>query len=181
MVGVIVVLLTSILLSSALWLSIGFDKKRHSIYSVDMTEAASGLSEDSPVKFNGVKVGQVKKISLNHKDPRKVRLLLAIEAGTPITISTTATLVAQGITGSTYVGLSASSASLTPLRKARHQPYPIIPASSSLFSQLDHMLKEVSQNINAVSRDIKKIFDPKNAANISKILANAQIVTDILV
>ena len=181
MVGVIVVLLTSILLSSALWLSIGFDKKRHSIYAVDMTEAASGLSEDSAVKFNGVKVGQVKKISLNHHDPRKVRLLLSIEVGTPITTSTTATLVAQGITGSTYVGLSASSANLTPLTRKHHEQYPIIPASASLFSQLDRVLKDVSQNIHDVSIGIKRIFDSTNAATLSKILTNIQTMTDVVV
>jgi len=76
-VGIAVLLLTAALLSTALWLSVGFDQKKYTIYAVYLNEAASGLSHDSVVRYNGVKVGYVKSIDLNVSDPQQVILLLA--------------------------------------------------------------------------------------------------------
>ncbi|WP_028388923.1 MlaD family protein [Legionella fairfieldensis] len=178
-VGLAVLILVGALLATALWLSVGFDQKQYRIYAVYLREAVSGLSEQSAVKYNGVKVGFVSKIELNHQDPEQVILLLNIEEGTPVTISTTATLISQGITGTTYVGLSASSSDLTPLQKAPNQPYPVIPAKPSLFNQLDRVLKEVSENVNKVSQQIGRVFDAQNAAYLKKSLANINRLTGV--
>lgn len=179
-VGLVVLILTGALIATGLWLSVGFDQKQYKLYAVYIHEAVSGLSEESPVKFNGVKVGMVRKIELNQTDPQQVRLLLGIEEGTPITTSTTATLMSQGITGTSYVGLSASSSELTPLLKAADEPYPVIPAKPSLFTQLDSALKDVSENVNKVSLEIRRIFDNENAMYVKKTLANMEIFTDVI-
>jgi phospholipid/cholesterol/gamma-HCH transport system substrate-binding protein len=105
---------------------------------------------------------------------------LDIESDTPITTSTKATLISQGITGTTYVGLTATSASLQPLKQHSDEEYPIIPAYPSLFNQLDKVLKEVSVNVNDVSVQVKKIFDKENAEYIRKTLSNLQTFTDVI-
>lgn len=179
-VGLVIVFLTATLISVSLWLSVGYDKKEYTTYAVYMKEAVSGLSDDSPVKFNGVQVGHVQKIELDHDNPQHVRLLLSIETDTPITISTKATLISQGITGTTYVGLSADTPDLTPLTKKGNEEYPVIPSAPSLFHQLDRVLKEVSENINSVSLQVKKIFDKENAAYIQNTLHNMQDITDVI-
>lgn len=180
LVGLAVILLTLALLTSALWLSVGFDQKKYRIYMVNIHEAVSGLSEESPVKFNGVQVGSVLKIQLNRTDPQEVKILLNIVDGTPITTSTTATLISQGITGNSYVGLSATSSDLTPLKARPNEAYPSIPARPSLFNQLDRVLKDVSENVNDVSLRLKHIFDDNNAENLKKSLANLQTFTSVL-
>lgn len=172
-VGLVVLLLAAGLLSASLWLSVSFDRKRYDQYIVYVPEAVSGLSEDSPVKFNGVRVGVVRKIELNQSDPQQVKILLNIEAGTPITTSTHATLINQGITGTNYLGLSAGSPSLFPLPKTPGEPYPVIPYKASFFSQLE-------KNINDISVGITRVFDKENAKNLKKSLANLQKLTDVL-
>ncbi|CEK11674.1 MlaD family protein [Legionella hackeliae] len=179
-VGIIVLILIAGLLASGLWLSVGFEQKKYQTFEVYMHEAVSGLSNEAVVKFNGVQVGFVKKIELNQQDPQQVKLLLSIEEGTPITTSTSATLISQGITGTTYVGLSASSSDLTPLRKTPNHRYPIIPSKPSLFHQLDSVLKEVSENVNKVSVEVSRIFDKENAEYIKRTLANFKTVTDVI-
>ncbi len=163
LVGIIVLILIAGLISAALWMSVGFNQKNYSNYTVYLSEAASGLSEESPVKYNGVQVGFVKQIQLNKNDPRQVEIILSIEDGTPITTSTTATLISQGITGVTYVGLSAASANLTPIQKMPGEPYPVIPAKPSLLNQLDAILKEVAESVNKVSDEAQRIFNAENA------------------
>ena len=172
-VGLTVIILAAGLLAAALWLSIGFDRKKYDLYTIYAGEAVSGLSEDSAVKYNGVKVGLVNKIELNQFDPQQVKIQIKIEEGTPVTISTHATLINQGITGTTYLGLSASSPSPFPLQKIPGEPYPVIPYKPSFLSQLE-------KNINDVSVGIKRIFDKENARAIKKTLANIQAVTEVM-
>lgn len=180
LVGAFVLILAAGLFSAALWLSVGFNQKEYSFYTVYLSESVGGLSEQAAVKYNGVQVGFVKKIKLNTNDPRQVELTLSVEKNIPITTSTTATLISQGITGTTYVGLSASSSDLTPIQRMAGEPYPVIPAKPSLFNQLDTLIKEVSENVNKLSVQTQKIFNEQNAAYIKHTLNNVDQVTRVL-
>lgn len=177
-VGLIVLILAAGLLSTGLWLSVGFNKKVYTFYTVYLRESAAGLSVQSPVKYNGVQVGFVKVIKLNKNDPRQVELTLSIEQGTPITTSTSATLISQGITGVTYVGLAAGSSDLTPLQKMPGEPFPVIPAKPSLLNQLDTILRDVSDNVGKVSAQAQRIFNEENAKNVKLSLANIEEITE---
>lgn len=172
-VGLTVLILFAGLLSATLWLSVGFDRKRYDIYTVYLPEPVSGLSDDSPVKFNGVKVGLVHKIELNQVDPQQVKVQLLIEEATPITTSTQATLITQGITGNTYLGLSASSPTLFPLQKTPGEPYPIIPYKPSFYSQLE-------KNINNLSLGFSRVFSKSNARALKKTLINLEEISDAI-
>lgn len=179
-VGIFVLALIGGLIATGLWLSVGYDQKKYNYYVVYINEAVSGLSEESIVKFNGVKVGFVKKITLNRLDPQQVVLLLGIEEDIPITTSTTAMLISLGITGNVYVGLSASSPDLTPLKKLPNQLYPVIPTKASLFTQLDKVLRDVSVNVNEVSKKLNGIIDHENAENFKKTLSNIKVFSDMI-
>lgn len=172
MVGLFVIILATAFLIAAIWLSTGFDKKKYVTYTVYMHESVSGLNEDSLVKFNGVKVGVVSDIELSEFDPQQVKILLEIEEGTPITTSTRATLISQGITGTTYLGLSATSASFDPLPHTPGEPYPVIPYQASFFNQLE-------KNITQISRDLKRVFDKENAKNIKETLDSVAKVANV--
>lgn len=179
-VGIVVLALIGGLLSAVLWLSVGFNQKKYSFYTVYLTESVAGLSEKSPVKYNGVQVGFVKNIKLNTNDPRQVELTLSIEQQIPITTSTTATLISQGITGATYVGLAAGTSDITPLQKMDGEPYPVIPAKPSLFNQLDSLLKEVAENVNKVSTQTQKIFNEENAKHVQNLLDNLEQISHVV-
>lgn len=170
LVGLSVLILLSGLIGVIIWLSDGFNKETYLPYWVYMDEPVSGLTLGSPVKFNGVKIGVVAGIDLNLKNPQQVKILLNIVEGTPITISTQASLMTQGITGSTYLGLSATSPSLTPITTKKGEIYPIIPYHPSFFNQLE-------KNINLLSDRIELIFDKENAQLIKNSLTNLSEIT----
>lgn len=178
--GLVVLFLAAGLISTGLWLSVGFNQKIYLSYTVYLHESAAGLAEAAAVKYNGVQVGFVKKIKLNKNDPRQVEITLNIEDDTPITTSTSATLISQGITGVTYVGLSASSADLTPLQKMPGEPYPVIPAKPSLFNQLDSILKEVAESVSKVSTEAQRIFNDENALYVKNSLANMERISTVI-
>lgn len=172
-IGLAVLILATGLLSVGLWLSVGFDRKQYDTYIVYMNEPVSGLSDESAVKYNGVRVGYVSNIELSPSDPQKVKLLLKIEAGMPITISTQATLISQGITGTTYLGLTATSSSLIPIQKTELELYPVIPYKPSFYYLLE-------KNINRLSNQVNRVFNKKNTVNISKTLKHIEAITRVI-
>ena len=166
-VGIIVLFLSAAMLSTLLWLSVSFDRKRYNDYIVYMNESVHGLTDNSPVKFNGVKVGMVSSIELDPVNPQKIRLLLKVDEGVLITTSTRATLVTQGITGTTFLGLKATSSTLEPLQKTANEPYPVIPYAVSFFGQVEN-------NVTEISDALKQIIDPENAQLVKQSLVSLQ-------
>ena len=171
-VGLFVLILAAGLVCVGIWLSIGFNRKQYNTYVVYMHESVSGLSQDSLVKYNGVKVGEISEIALSEVDPQEVRIVVQIDENTPITTSTRATLISQGITGTTYLGLTAISSTYEPLQKTPGEPFPVIPYEPSFFYQLE-------RNISVLTHELKRMLDKKNAKNLAETIDNIAKVTTV--
>lgn len=179
-VGLFVIVLGSLIVAASLWLSAGFHTKTYVDYAVYMQEPVSGLSEQASVKYNGVQVGFVRQIILNRKDPQQVILHLAIEKGTPVTTSTVATLKAQGITGLTYVGLSAKTPDAPLLKKKPGQSMPVIKAEPSLLLELYSAVRDVSTSVKEASSSLERIINKENAKTIRQSLVNIEVFSSML-
>lgn len=176
-VGAFVIVLIAATVLAIIWLSSGFSFEQFNTYMVYMQESVSGLTVDSPVEFNGVNIGTVKSIELNHKNPQLVELLLSVKSTTPVTRGTVATLNSKGLTGINYIALKDKSTDLRKLVAEPGQPYPVIPTAPSLFVRLDTALKQVSNNLRKVSESIQSVLDPENQKSIKETLHNIQEIT----
>ncbi len=180
LVGLFVIGLGVTLVWLILWIAAPHNGKSYKKYLVYMDETVSGLSEQAPVKYNGVTVGSVQHIKLNPKNPQEVVLLLNIVEGTPITTSTIATLKSQGVTGINYVGLKAKTADAPMLTKTGTEPYPVIPSEPSLLVQLGTALHDVTENIKQLSTSIHGVFDEENQEAFKESLQNIEKFTKTL-
>ena len=145
-----------------------------------MYQEVTGLSVKAPVKYNGVEVGYIDSVKLNLNNPQQVVILLKIKDGTPITTSTVATLMTQGITGIAYMGLSAKSPKAPPLMAKAGERYPVIPTVPSLLLQLSSIVKTASTDATNISMSIQNMLTPENAQNFKIILSNLATVTQVL-
>ena len=179
-VGLFVVILTAALFILIIWLSSAGHGKDYQTYLVFVHEDVTGLSPESPVRFNGVGVGYVKSIELDPKNPRLVRLALRIERKAPVTTSTYAILNAQGVTGVVYVNLKAETETAPRLVAAPGQLYPIIPSRPSLLMQLSAVLPEVTKNLKNLSVNVAAVLDKDNQASIKDALQNIDVITKTL-
>lgn len=179
-VGLFVIILIATIILAIIWLSSGFSFEQYSKYLIYMQESVSGLSIDSPVEYNGVEVGSVKNIELNHKNPQLVEVLLAIKNTTPITKGTIATLATRGITGVAYVALKDNSTDLRPLVAEPGQPYPIIRTAPSLFMRLDTAMGQLSKNFRQISQSIQSLLNEQNQKSIRDTLLNLKVITGTL-
>lgn len=178
-VGLFVLFLSAAFVAALLWFSAS-QHKVHVPYLLDMKEAVSGLNEQAPVKFNGVEVGYVDKISLNPVNPQQVELLLQIEKGTPINQSTTASLMAQGITGITYIGLKAAAVSAPKLKLQPGRNYPVIPSTPSLLVQLNSAVREVTADLKEINDAFQKLLSKENQAAIQHTLVHLDQFSGVL-
>lgn len=180
LVGAFVVTLISVAVFIIIWLSSGFSFQHYTFYLIYMQESVSGLTMDSPVEFNGVNVGTVTKIQINHKNPQLVELLLKINSNTPVTQGTVATLTTRGLTGVTYVALKDRSTDLRPLVALPGQPYPVIKTAPSFFLRIDTALSQLSKNLHEVTKSIQSVLDKENQESIKHILLSMQRITNTL-
>ena len=118
-VGLFVLVLGAALIAGVLWLASGGALQTpYDLYQAIEDESVAGLNLNAPVKYNGVDVGKVRGIALDRANPERVRLVFAIERGTPIKVDTVAVLKTQGLTGIAYVELSGGARDSPLLRAA---------------------------------------------------------------
>ena len=170
MVGLFVVVLSIALVGGVLWLSAGRIGQEYDDYVVYMQESVSGLSRDSSVKFYGVDVGRVREIALGPTEQDRVRLLLQIDAGTPIRTDTVATMEVQGLTGLAYINLLGGRGDAPPLVAGPGEDYPVIGSRPSLWGRLDRSLGELVDNLIEASRRLKTLLSDENQAHIASTL-----------
>lgn len=175
--GAFVLLLGSVLVAVALWLaSGGAYQKKYDLYLAIENESVSGLNLNAAVKYNGVDVGNVREISLDHSDPDRVILLFAIERGTPIRVDTVAVLKTQGLTGFAYVELSGGSKDSPPLQKTAGYEYPVIQTKPSLGARLENVLTSVLTKLDSTSDNVNSLLSAENQEAFKRALADIAVV-----
>ena len=174
--GVFIVIFTIALLLAILWMGKLTEKKEYDYYLIKFKESVSGLQKDSPVKYMGVNIGKVDKISVDPDDPEVVRVLIRVPKGVPIRKGMWATQKSIGITGLSYIEIAGGNKQ-APLLKQKPGEIPTIPYKPSMLARLGLSVEDLSYQISNISKKIGEILSDKNVKNISKILDNMQVAT----
>ena len=180
-VGAFVLGLGAALVAGLLWLaSGGAFQKQYDLYRAIVNESVAGLNLNAPVKFNGVDVGLVRRIDLDRANPARVRLVFAIERGTPIKVDTEAVLKTQGLTGIAYVELSGGGVDSAPLLAGTPGGLPEIRTKPSLAARLENVLTSVLAKVDRTSNHLDAILSDENRAAFSRALADIAAVSRTL-
>ncbi len=187
LVGLFVVVLGAALAAIIVWLSGGTEQQVYKTYVAYMYESVAGLNPRAPLKYRGVDVGQVRQISIDKKNPERVRLLLDIEEGTPVKTDTVAVLSMQGLTGLAFVDLTGGSKNALELQAAPGQRYPEIKVGPSLLLRLQTVvttgqteLVEVAQELKNVAKRFEALLDEDNQKTIANTLNHIERITGAL-
>lgn len=170
-VGLFVTLLFVALVAGILWLSGAAQyRKNYDTYLAYMNESVAGLNLNAPVKYRGVEVGRVKRISLDHGE--RVRLELDIEHGTPIKVNTIAILRVQGLTGIAQVELSGGNRDAADLQPSPGEKFPVIRTAPSLLTRMDTAVTDLLSSLNKVSIRISAVLDEDNRRAFRSMMAD---------
>jgi phospholipid/cholesterol/gamma-HCH transport system substrate-binding protein len=180
-VGVFVLVLTTAMMAGLLWLSSGkYYRKAYDVYATYMSESVSGLNVNAPVRYRGVDVGRVRKITLAPDNVEQVQLLLDIERGTPVKADTVALLQTQGLTGIAFVDLTSGHRGSPPLRAREGEAYPVIPSGPSLMNRLEASLPALLTGLNRASDNLNDVMDEDNRRALKKTLADLELLSRTL-
>ncbi len=181
LVGAFVLVLGAALVAGVLWLASGGGfQEKPTLYLALVGESVSGLNVNAPVKYRGVDVGKVRAIRLDPENPEQVRLLFAIERGTPIKEDTVAVLRTQGLTGIAYVELDGGTLASPPLRASAPGELPVIRTKPSLAARLEDVLTTVLAKLDTTSETLNKILSDDNLASFKSTLADLSTVARTL-
>lgn len=184
LVGLFVIALGITLSAGVVWLSASSADKGYNTYVTYLNESVGGLSLNASVSYNGVEVGRVRLIELDHDNPQQVRVLMEIEEDVPIMEDTTAMIASQGITGVSHIELSGGTADSQPLQAREGEQYPEIQTTPSLFVRLDQTISGLvveltgaAASLTGVAERIEAILSEDNQAAISGTLTNVEELT----
>ena len=124
------------------------------VYHVEYEGTVYGLDEGANVYMSGVRVGNVDGIELSPADPRRVRVRIVVEDGTPVRTDTLAMLQLAGITGLKVIDLRGGSPD-TP----RLAPGGTIAAGETTLDKLERRAAELADRTVAMMDRAKDILD----------------------
>lgn len=181
LVGAFTVAVVVLGLLFALWMAKALSDRHWSEYEVVFTEAVTGLSRGGVVQYNGIAVGEVRDLSLDREDPRRVIARIRVAADTPIKTDTSARLAFVGLTGVTQIQLSGGQPDSPLLREGLPRgEMPRIIARDSAFAKLLAQSEDITATASEMMVRINRLLDEQTVENIAGTLAHLEQVSGTL-
>lgn len=160
------------LVGFALWLSKAQFDAELARYDIFFTGSVTGLTDGSPVRYSGVRVGEVVYIGLDRDNPSRARAMIEVESITPVTTFTVASLEFEGLTGGRYILLAGGEIGGVPLVSENGQKRPEIPSTPSQLESLLAGAPDLIAGSVALLAQANELLGPDNRGRISTILEN---------
>lgn len=164
-------------LGFALWLAKIEIDRRFALYDVFFEGSVAGLSVAGDVRYQGVRVGQVKEIAIDDSDTSRVRVRIEVDANTPVSTDSSASLEFFGVTGVLYVQISGGSPDAPPLRPGPGQEVAVIAAQKSSIEELFAGAPRLLENGVVLVERLSQLVNRENRQTISDILANFETIS----
>ena len=198
-VGLFVLAVITAGFGSAFWLLKGSEGARRAVITIVFPGSVSGLVTGANVSFNGIKVGEVAKLSFAPDDPARVIARVNVDAETPIKSDSRVSLGYQGLTGVATVqiwGGSALAESILTrdenerlMYAERSSMQDILEGAQRVLSRLDGAVATIDQVVKDNAEPVKKTVKnletfsdglSKNADGVEKFMASVAKAGDVL-
>lgn len=177
LIGIFTLTVLALLIAFSLWAAKFASESSWNQYDVVFSEAVTGLGIGGAVQFNGISVGEVRKLQIDPKDPNKVLVRIRIKADTPIKVDTEAKLAFVGLTGITQIQLKSYNAGSAPLVPTEANPFPRIIAKESALSKLFNSTDDITTTATNVMLRLNEAFSDQNIRNLGNTLDNLEKIS----
>ena len=171
LVGLFVILGFGFISLFVYWLVRPSDEVEMKKYAIYFDESVLGLNLDAPVKYRGIDVGKVVKLGINPANDEQVRVVVSIKKETPVKTTTVAKLMAQGITGLSYINLSKGEKNSPMLEKIPPgEKYPVIKTLPSFFKSVETSVGDLYGRLSETLKSIDSTFNEKNQKEFYRLM-----------
>jgi phospholipid/cholesterol/gamma-HCH transport system substrate-binding protein len=173
-VGTFILLILGMAIAFVLWYTDANDGRSYDVYEIQFAGSVSGLDRGSPVRYLGVDVGRVRRLSIDNENASRVNVIVEVDDTAPISSATRASLGLQGVTGLLYVNLrEAPEVDKTqPMRQGK--VYPLIESAASDFDTFLASLPELMSRANSLLERIGRVLSDENLVALSNTLTNLE-------
>jgi phospholipid/cholesterol/gamma-HCH transport system substrate-binding protein len=135
-------------------------------------ESLSGLEEGAQVKFHGVPIGKIARISYDAKDLTRVKAEMRLKEDFPVKNDMYAQTGAMGITGLKYVEILGGTNAAAMLKSGSE-----IPTKPSMLSTITGKAEVIVEKIELLLNHLNQITEPDSLHSIKSILSNLTTIT----
>ena len=157
LVGAVTLAMLAGLLIFTVWLA-GLSNRETKCFDIYFTQGVGGLNKGSNVTFNGVPVGQIKRISLLPERPEFIWVRIDVERDTPVLQGTTAEIHGVGFTGVSEIQLTGATRGAGPIAQNGPQGCPVIPSSTSGLGALLNSAPELMERIQRLTERLTELL-----------------------
>jgi len=169
-VGAFTLLVMAMAVAFVLWYSDSGDRRDYVPYEIYFAGSVSGLNEGSAVRYLGVDVGTVRRLTLSKDRPDSVKVVVSIDSTAPISGNTRASLGLQGITGLLFINLKQVPGVDGELHNG--EKYPVIESQSSDIDAFLATLPQLAGRVTNLIDNVNKVFSDENVRAINDTLSN---------
>jgi phospholipid/cholesterol/gamma-HCH transport system substrate-binding protein len=159
------------------WLAGSQFDRDYDPYDIVFLGSVQGLSEGGDVYFNGIKVGEVTKLSLDRNDPNRVVARVRLDGDTPVRVDSIARLEPLGVTGVNIIQISAGASRRMLKNTVADNEVPVIRSAPSAFTGLLEGGGTVLARTVTALDNVNRLLSPENITRLSATLENVQDVS----
>lgn len=153
-------------------LGLKFTSKSKTYIAFFEGESLSGLEQGAGVKFNGVPIGKVRKISYFPEDLNKMKVELEVDDEFPMKVDMYATTGAMGITGLKYVEISGGSNEAALLKSGSE-----IPTRASMLANITGKAEVIAEKVELLLNQLNTITNPDSLRSVKTIVDNVAVMS----
>jgi len=162
-----------LILFAAVPLGLKLSDKYNEFVAYFQGESLSGLEQGAVVKYSGVPIGKVEKITYLPNDLSKVRVIIKLQADFPMKVDMVATTGAMGITGLKYVEITGGTNESELVK-----PGSEIPTKQSMISTITGKAEVIVGKVELLLNHLTQITSPDSLASVKIILDNVAAITE---
>ena len=179
LIGTFVLVALFAIIAFVAWLSSAQFDQQFDEYEVTFNGAVRGLSQGSEVRFNGLKVGEVRRLRLDPQNSSAVLVDIQVANDTPVDTKSFARLEPLGLTGLNYIQVFAGGGDTDLMRSLPdNEPRRI----EGQMSQLDTFLDDGGSVIESVQMALNRVnvvMSNDAIEDFQSILSNINTITDL--
>ena len=177
LIGASTVVGVLLLLLFAMWMANSEFRRGYNEYDVVFSDPVRGLSEGGEVRFNGIKVGEVKSLRIDPDNSNRVIGRIRVSADVPVRRDSDATLEPIGLTGVTLIQLTAGSGNSPLLKQDFGAPVPRIQGHGSQIDVIVARSQDVVIRASEAMAAVRDLLTDENIAHVSDLIRNLDTVS----
>jgi phospholipid/cholesterol/gamma-HCH transport system substrate-binding protein len=171
-IGLFVLSVLGLILGFIYWMRNDATGSSSKTYAVIFDGSVQGLTEASPVLFNGIRFGAVRSIGVVPENTAQVRAIISVRGDTPVRIDSRARIAQQGLAGFIAMEITPGSQQAPMLAATATEPFAVIRGETAGGG----MLSGVNDAASKASVFVSNLNDlvTRNEGTLTRTIANLE-------